>query len=440
MSQNEIEILKRALHREKLARKNAEKILEEKSAELYNLSSRLKDSNYVINNIAKSILGKTNYYDIAWEILVNIANYLDSDDCVIYLINENTNSMEQIAAYGSKVKDKEILNRLVIPVGKGVVGSVAKTGIPELIHDTSKDPRYIKDIENNYSEITVPIIVEGHIIGIIDSEHKEKHFFNEGQLVTLINISRVIAMQLDNAISLEKRKEAEEKYKKVNIELIKKNEALEEYAHIVSHDLKSPLRSISALLSWIKEENKELVNESSKGYFENIEKSLEHMDNLISDVLVYSSINFDQIKFTSINLERLISEITNYIYVPTHIDIKVGKMPKKLKADYTQIKQLFQNLITNAVKFIDKEKGLVEIKCESKSKFYLFSISDNGIGIEDKYHKKIFDVFQSLRKDNKSSGIGLSIVKKIVNLYGGKIWLESTPKIGTTFYFTIRKN
>lgn len=439
MDQNEIDILKRALNREKLARKNAEKILEEKSAELYHLSSRLKESNFVINNIAKSILGKTNYYDIAWEILINIANYLDTEDCVIYLINEETNSMEQIAAYGSKVKDKEILNPLVIPIGEGIVGSVAKSGIPELIHDTSKDSRYIKDIEYNYSEITVPIVVEGHIIGIIDSEHPEKYFFNEGQLVTLINISRVIAMQLNNAISLEKRKEAEGKYIKINKELAKKNEALEEYAHIVSHDLKSPLRSISALLSWIKEDNEELINDSSKVYFDNIDKSLEHMENLISDVLIYSSISFEQIKFTSIDIKKLLNEIVDYIFVPEHVTIEIGAMPPKIKADYTQFKQLFQNLITNAVKFIDKEKGKVKILYESDEFFYKFSISDNGIGIDEKYHDKIFDVFQSLTKDSKSSGIGLSIVKKIINLYGGKIWVESKLGEGTTFYFTIKK-
>ena len=439
MDQNEIDILKRALNREKLARKNAEKILEEKSAELYHLSSRLKESNFVINNIAKSILGKTNYYDIAWEILINIANYLDTEDCVIYLINEETNSMEQIAAYGSKVKDKEILNPLVIPIGEGIVGSVAKSGIPELIHDTSKDSRYIKDIEYNYSEITVPIVVEGHIIGIIDSEHPEKYFFNEGQLVTLINISRVIAMQLNNAISLEKRKEAEGKYIKINKELAKKNEALEEYAHIVSHDLKSPLRSISALLSWIKEDNEELINDSSKVYFDNIDKSLEHMENLISDVLIYSSISFEQIKFTSIDIKKLLNEIVDYIFVPEHVTIEIGKMPPKIKADYTQFKQLFQNLITNAVKFIDKDKGKVKILYETDEFFYKFSISDNGIGIDEKYHDKIFDVFQSLTKDSKSSGIGLSIVKKIVNLYGGKIWVESKLGEGTTFYFTIKK-
>lgn len=439
MDQNEIDILKRALNREKLARKNAEKILEEKSAELYHLSSRLKESNFVINNIAKSILGKTNYYDIAWEILINIANYLDTEDCVIYLINEETNSMEQIAAYGSKVKDKEILNPLVIPIGEGIVGSVAKSGIPELIHDTSKDSRYIKDIEYNYSEITVPIVVEGHIIGIIDSEHPEKYFFNEGQLVTLINISRVIAMQLNNAISLEKRKEAEGKYIKINKELAKKNEALEEYAHIVSHDLKSPLRSISALLSWIKEDNEELINDTSKVYFDNIDKSLEHMENLISDVLIYSSISFGQIKFTSIDIKKLLNEIVDYIFVPEHVTIEIGAMPPKIKADYTQFKQLFQNLITNAVKFIDKDKGKVKILYESDEFFYKFSISDNGIGIDEKYHDKIFDVFQSLTKDSKSSGIGLSIVKKIINLYGGKIWVESKLGEGTTFYFTIKK-
>ena len=439
MNQSEIDILKRALKREKLARKNAEKILEEKSAELYHLSSRLKESNFVINNIAKSILGKTNYYDIAWEILINIANYLDTEDCVIYLINEETNSMEQIAAYGSKVKDKEILNPLVIPIGEGIVGSVAKSGIPELIHDTSKDSRYIKDIEYNYSEITVPIVVEGHIIGIIDSEHPEKYFFNEGQLVTLINISRVIAMQLNNAISLEKRKEAEGKYIKINKELAKKNEALEEYAHIVSHDLKSPLRSISALLSWIKEDNEELLNDSSKIYFDNIDKSLEHMENLISDVLIYSSISFEQIKFTSIDIKKLLNEIVEYIFVPEHITIQIGAMPPQIKADYTQFKQLFQNLITNAVKFIDKDEGKVKILYESDELFYKFSISDNGIGIDKKYHHKIFNVFQSLTKDTKSSGIGLSIVNKIVNLYGGKIWLESKLGEGTTFFFTIKK-
>ena len=201
---------------------------------------------------------------------------------------------------------------------------------------------------------------------------------------------------------LKKKKKQKGSTLKLIRSLAKKNEALEEYAHIVSHDLKSPLRSISALLSWIKEDNEELLNENSKIYFDNIDKSLEHMENLISDVLIYSSISFEQIKFTSIDVKKLLNEIVDYIFVPDHVTIEIGTMPHRINADYTQFKQLFQNLITNAVKFIDKDKGKVKILYESDEFFYKFSISDNGIGIDEKYHDKIFDVFQSLTKDSKS--------------------------------------
>ena len=100
---------------------------------------------------------------------------------------------------------------------------------------------------------------------------------------------------------------------------------------------------------------------------------------------------------------------------------------------------MFQNLLSNAIKFIDKPKGLIEIDVQEKGAFYQFSIKDNGIGIEKKFHEKIFKIFHALNKSKDSTGIGLSIVKKIVNLHEGEIWLESEPKIGTTFYFTLKK-
>ena len=100
---------------------------------------------------------------------------------------------------------------------------------------------------------------------------------------------------------------------------------------------------------------------------------------------------------------------------------------------------MFQNLISNALKFIDKEKGIVEIDVLDKKTHYQFSIKDNGMGIEEKYHKKIFEIFHSLNKSKDSTGIGLSIVKKIIELHEGEIWLESEPNLGTTFYFTLKK-
>ena len=103
------------------------------------------------------------------------------------------------------------------------------------------------------------------------------------------------------------------------------------------------------------------------------------------------------------------------------------------------MQQVFQNLISNAINFIDKDQGFVKIKVEELPAHYQFSVQDNGMGIEEKYHDKIFKIFHAVNKSKDSTGIGLSIVKKIVDLHDGKIWLESKPNMGTTFFFTIKK-
>ena len=110
-----------------------------------------------------------------------------------------------------------------------------------------------------------------------------------------------------------------------------------------------------------------------------------------------------------------------------------------VKGDKTKLQQLFQNLISNAVKFNDKEKGFIKIDVKEEEQFYKFSIKDNGIGIEEKYHDKVFKIFNALNKSKESTGIGLSIVKKIVELHHGDIWIESVLGEGTTFYFTLKK-
>lgn len=441
MSLNRIQIIERALEREKKARKTAEKILELKSREIFESSQILKRSNVVINNIAKSILGLQSYYDIAREIARQVGEYLDANDCVVYLVNHEQGYVEQIAAYGNKCLGGEIVNKTKVPIGEGIVGCVVETGDVELISDTSVDTRYITDLSTNYSEITVPIIVEDKVIGIIDSEHKEKDFFTGEHLSTLKNISRVVAMQLNNAISLEKKRIAEEKYKKINSQLQRKNEALEEYAHIVSHDLKSPLRSISTLIDWIKEDNIDKINENSIPHFDLVQKSLQHMETLISDILEYSKIDSEVIVYENVDIKKLLNDLVLVLYKPEGVEVNIkGNLPANILIDRTQIKQVFQNLVGNAFKFIDKEKGRVEVGYEDLDTHHKFYVKDNGEGIEDKYFEKIFKVFQSLNKSKESTGIGLSIVKKIVELNNGEIWLESKLGFGTIFYFTLKKH
>ena len=226
---------------------------------------------------------------------------------------------------------------------------------------------------------------------------------------------------------------------KLLIELEKSNNELQEYAHIVSHDLKSPLRSIDALINWIKEDNKDKLDEMSLQNMELIEDTLEKMEQLISDVLMYSSIGAKVVEEDLVDLNELVNELQKILYIPDHISVNILNTLPSIKGDRTKLKQLFQNFISNAVKFNDKEKGTIEIDVLNQDDYYKFSVKDNGIGIDKKYHDKIFKIFHALNKSKDSTGIGLSIIKKIINLHKGDVWIESSLGKGTTFHFTLKK-
>lgn len=394
----------------------------------------------LVSNTAKSVLGKEDIGEIAWEISSNIANYLNTNDCVIYLANDENKTLEQIAAYGEKKgKENTVKNKIYLSFGKGIVGSVAQKGVSEIIKDTSIDERYVVDEEKRNSEITVPIISEGKVIGIIDAEHKDKNYFTQVHLNTIENIASLVSLQLKSAINIRERKRIEQKNKDLVNKLSRSNEELKEYAHIVSHDLKSPLRSIAALTSWIKTDNVDKFGKYSLQNFADIEATLENMENLISDILKFSSIEENEKEDEKIDLDKLVKKLIQILYIPEHLSINVKKRLPILKGDKIKFQQLFQNLISNAIKFSRANDAIVNIDYLEFQTHYKFSVQDNGIGIEKRHFDKIFKIFQFLKKSENSSGIGLSIVKKIVNIYKGDIWLESELNKGTTFYFTIKK-
>ena len=394
----------------------------------------------LINNLTKVILDKTDLIDISWEIVNIIAAYLNSEDCVIYLVDESTKMIEQIAVYGNKLNDSnEISNKMFIPAGEGIVGSVVKSKKSELVNDTSKDDRYIVDDEMRFSEIVVPIISDGIVIGVIDSEHKNKNHFKEEHIKTLESIASLVAIKLRTAVSIRERKKVEIQNEKLLRKLKNSNDELNEYAHTVSHDLKTPLQSIEALVSWIKLDNKENLDKATLQNIALIESTVETMDQLIVNILKYSEVGTVIREEVDVDLNLILKKLKTVMVTSENITINILSKLPKVKGDTTKFQQLFQNLISNAIKFNREKKGIVEIDYIDKKSFHQFSVKDNGIGIAKKYHKQIFKIFESLNKSKDSSGIGLSIVKKIVDLYEGNIWLESKPNIGTTFYFTIKK-
>ncbi|MFE3872697.1 PAS domain S-box protein [Flavobacterium sp. ZS1P70] len=221
--------------------------------------------------------------------------------------------------------------------------------------------------------------------------------------------------------------------------LAKTNKELEDYAQIVSHDLKSPLRSIHSLISWIKEDNDRAFSDQTLKYFSMIEHKVEKMDHLIEGILTYSKIDKEDMVKENVNTQQIIQGIVDIIHIPKHITIIIKNKLPIIKADRYRIQQLFQNIIGNAVNYIEREAGLVEIASEEFDDHYVFSIKDNGVGIAKEHHKKIFNTFQSYTKSEHSTGLGLSIVKKVVDTYNGEIWIESELGEGSTFFVKLNK-
>ena len=246
--------------------------------------------------------------------------------------------------------------------------------------------------------------------------------------------SIAICMDITDRKSLELQKE------QLLEELENRNNELQEYAHIVSHDLKSPLRNINALATWLYEDYKDKLDDNGIFQLRAMQDKVEAMDKLVDGILKYSTINAETLGEEDVNINEVIEDIKKIIYIPEHVEVKTANILPTIRADKTKVHQLFQNIISNAVVHIEEDKeGRVLVGSKETETHWQFTIADNGIGIKKEYHEKIFKIFQSVGNKERSTGIGLSIVKKILDLYNGKIWLESELGKGTTFYFTLSK-
>lgn len=242
-------------------------------------------------------------------------------------------------------------------------------------------------------------------------------------------------------VSNEDHEDAEMKLLKVIEDLEVSNKELEEFAYVSSHDLKEPLRMITSFLQLLKRKYKSELDEDANDYIDFAVDGAKRMDMVIEDLLDYSRIGRYNIKFEYINSSDILDDVvTNlktsiekYGAVITYDDLPV------IYANKSQMVQLFQNLISNSIKYHGDEDPKIHISSELFDDTYLFSVKDNGIGMEEKYLDKIFTIFQRLhtRDEYDGTGIGLAISKKILHRHGGKIWAESEPGKGTTLFFTL---
>ncbi|HEX2919580.1 MAG TPA: ATP-binding protein [Bacteroidales bacterium] len=227
---------------------------------------------------------------------------------------------------------------------------------------------------------------------------------------------------------------------KLNEELLRSNSDLKQFAYVASHDLQEPLRMVSSFTQLLQQKYKDKLDEDGNEYIKYAVEGSKRMYELLNGLLAYSRVQTRGRIFEKVDMNTVIEKVKanlRLIIQEKNVDIRSETLPVIL-ADESQMIQLIQNLVENSIKFCN-ENPSIKISCERIEKNYIFSIKDHGIGIEAQYFEKIFKIFQRLHRSDeyKGTGIGLAICKRIAERHAGRIWVESDPGNGSTFYFTV---
>ena len=219
------------------------------------------------------------------------------------------------------------------------------------------------------------------------------------------------------------------------------NRELKEFAHITTHDLKTPLRGIGTLAEWLVKDYADKFDDEGRKSVHLMMNRVNRLYRQIDNILWYSEIGCVAVEESEVDLNKLIEDVTDSIAPAENVKVIINGQLPTIVCEQIRMKQVFQNLISNAVKYIDKPAGLITIGCTDEGDYWKFSVTDNGPGIEERYFEKIFRIFQTLatKEADQGTGMGLAIVKKIVESYGGRVWVESKAGQGSTFAFTLPK-
>lgn len=266
----------------------------------------------------------------------------------------------------------------------------------------------------------------------------------ETRLVRLLSPSRCVGFRAVT-LDINQRKQLEQALRDRATQLVgltdslkQSNQELDQFAYVTSHDLKSPLRGISNLSHWIEEDLGDRFTPQAREQMRLLRGRVHRMEALINGLLEYSHVGRTQGKTQHVDTAALLGEVIDWIAAPPDIRIQVQSGMPVFTADRLRLQQVFTNLLENAVKHRGSPAGRIAVCCDESGGFYRFSVSDDGPGIDPRYHERIFGIFQTLlpRDQVEGTGIGLSLVKKIVQSKGGTVWLQSQSGRGATFSFT----
>ena len=235
----------------------------------------------------------------------------------------------------------------------------------------------------------------------------------------------------------------EEKFNAIFDDLSQSNRELEQFAYVVSHDLKAPLRGIHNITSWIIKDFWDRFDDEGRSNLSLLQNTADKMSSLIDGILQHSKIGRMKAFLEEIEVATIVNGVLEVMEIPDSINVKIGTHLPRIIYSEIHLIQIFGNLIENAIAHIKESNGEIVISwILGDYQFYTFMVSDDGTGIDKKNHEKIFELFQNLGENHNSTstGIGLALVKRIVEVHGGTISVESKPDDGAKFYFTIPMN
>lgn len=360
-----------------------------------------------------------------------------------------TNRVEVQIARGERISHKNLSD--------AVANYVLRTGETIVLDDAQKKGPFTTDetVQNQRlkSLLCLPLMKQNRALGILYFENSLiESVFTPTQIGLAQTLTAQASITLENSLLIRNMTQRQEEIQKLNEalesrvaerteSLNRSNEELKNFAYVVSHDLKAPLRAINQLSSWIAEDYAVAFDEDGQKQMALLQSRARRMHEMIDGILQYSRVGRLKEPLETVDIRELLNNVVDGLLLTENIHLEIAPDLPIIRCERLRLFQVFQNLIDNAIKYNDKEQMEITVTCQETPAEWQFSVADNGPGIERKYQHKIFQLFQTLspKDQSKGTGVGLSLIEKIVTNWKGRIWIESVIGQGCQFFFTIPK-
>jgi PAS domain S-box-containing protein len=381
-------------------------------------------ANQVEEKLRKSEQQLSLIYNCTTDMMLLISVEPVDDDFIFRFVSANKSYMNTLKSYNIDTTEDELTGKTI---------NEAMSGILKL------DQVYADKVYDNYSRAArskVPVTYEEAL-----EQPGVGRFYSETTLTPIFDDNARCTHLLYVCRDITQRKLAEEEIARQRVELNRSNEELQQFAYVASHDLQEPLRMVGCFVQLLEKKYKNSLDNDANEYINFTVDGVRRMQSLIQGLLEYSRISTRDYQYSPTDFNRIVQYAKANLMISiedNHAVINNSELPV-LKADENQMIRLVQNLLSNAIKYRREEAPIINISARETENEWIFSVQDNGIGIKEEYFERIFNIFQRLhtREIYSGEGLGLAICKKIIERHQGRIWLESEPGRGTTFFFSL---